>query len=296
MLRDPNSSVRSQALWTLGAARGLAASHIEAVVTALNDSDALVRRQAARAIGEIGDRTQAVSAAAKTSVAERARPALTLAMEKDSDADVRSEAKLVLTKLQTSANAVAAPIDAVDEAGGMALLRARKITFEERSFFRALTESDVPVIRAFLDAGMSPTASVGGVGPPLRAALFGGRGCSPTERPTSADTKAMVRLLLDRGADPNLGDERSNTPLMEAAGKGCDRDLIKILLTAGARMDAKNAAGLTAFEMGLYSGHDGLEELIAAGYRLPPDKVKAYEQGYAGKPAVQALIKKAAKK
>ena len=106
----------------------------------------------------------------------------------------------------------------------------------------------------------------------------------------------MLRLLIERGADVNAADEHGNTALMEAASKGCDRETIKILLAAGAKIDATNAAKLTAFEMGLYSGHDGLEELIAAGYRLTPEKAKAYTQGYAGKPAVQAMIKKATKK
>jgi hypothetical protein len=40
-------------------------------------------------------------------------------------------------------------------------------------------------------------------------------------------------------------------------------------------------------------GHDGLEELIAAGYRLPPDKVKAYLEGYKDRPAAIAMVKKA---
>jgi hypothetical protein len=69
-----------------------------------------------------------------------------------------------------------------------------------------------------------------------------------------------------------------------------------MLIKAGAKVDVTNKSGLTPFEMGLFYGHDGLEELIAAGYRLPPDKVKQYEQGYAGKPAVQAMIKKASRK
>ena len=152
--------------------------------------------------------------------------------------------------------------------GGLAVLRQHGITFEEGSFFRALTELDLAVIRAFLDAGMSPSASVAGVGPPLRA--------------TRPETKAMVRLLLDRGADANQADARGNTVLMEAASKGCDREVMKILLAAGANAGAVNAAGLSAFEMGLYAAHDGLEVLIAAGYRLPPEKVNSTERAYAG--------------
>jgi hypothetical protein len=43
-------------------------------------------------------------------------------------------------------------------------------------------------------------------------------------------------------------------------------------------------------------GHDGLEELIAAGYRLPPAKVKVYLEGYKDRPAAQAMVKKASRK
>jgi hypothetical protein len=95
------------------------------------------------------------------------------------------------------------------------------------------------------------------MGPPIRVMLFGSEACNPAERPTKAQTKTAVKLLLDRGADPN---------------------------------------GSDANEMGLFYGHDGLEEIVAPGYRLPPDKAKMYTQGYPGKPAVQALIKKASAK
>ena len=140
---------------------------------------------------------------------------------------------------------------------------------------------------------MSPTKSLVEMGPPIRVMLFSGSACQPAERPTRAETKAVVKLLLERGADPNGSDANGNTALMEAASHGCDRELTRMLIKAGARIDVKNKSGLTPFEMGLFYGHDGLEEIIAAGYRLPPDKAKMYAQGYAGKPAVQAMIKKA---
>ena len=291
MLNDPDDSVRSEALWALGSGAGLAASEIDKVVAALGDSSAGVRRSAARAIGEMGEKNQAVAASAKARVADAGRPALTFAMEKDSDADVRSEAKSALAKL-----ASAAPSARGSESDGMAVLRARKVTFEESSFQRALSEVDVELLRAFLDAGMSATQPLGEMGPPLRWMLFGSRPCQVAERPTRPETKAAVKLLLERGADPNGSDANGNTPLMAAASHGCDRELMKMLIKAGAKIDAKNKSGLTPFEMGLYWGHDGLEEIIAAGYRLAPDKAKMYEQGYAGRPAAQAMIKKASRK
>ena len=154
----------------------------------------------------------------------------------------------------------------------------------------------MPLVQGFLDAGMSPNASVSDLGPPIRAMLFGTEACAPNERPTRPETKAVVKLLLERGADINAADARGNSALAEAASKGCDRELIRMLIKAGAKINAKNGSGLTPFEMGLYSGHDGLDEFIAAGYRLPPDKVKLYLDGYKDRPAAIAMVKKAAAK
>ena len=297
LVRDPDSSVRSNALWLLGEGGGLSAPQVDAVVAALGDPEASVRGNAARALGEMGESRQAVSGSAKARVAEAARPALTAAMEKDPDKDVRERAQYALRQLGGNpAVAAAAAPSAASESGGMALLRQKKITFEEPSFIRALSEADVEVVRAFLDAGMSPKAPLGDLGAPVRVMFFAGAACSAQERPTKPQTKALLKLLLDRGADPNVADGRGNVALMDAATRGCDREVMKMLLKGGANLNAKNFSGLTAFEMGLFSGHDGLEELVAAGYRLPPEKSKAYAQAYAGKPAVQALIQKASRK
>jgi HEAT repeat protein len=109
-----------------------------------------VRRNAARAIGEMGEKNQAVPAAAKARVPEAARPALTTAMESDPDADVRSEAKSALAKLGAVAaggapkaalgsppSAAAAPASSAGSNPAHGGARARK-TFEESSFYRAL--------------------------------------------------------------------------------------------------------------------------------------------------------------
>ncbi|MEO7742972.1 MAG: HEAT repeat domain-containing protein [Usitatibacter sp.] len=296
MLADSDDSVRSQALWAVSSAKGLAAGEIEKVVAALADPHPGVRRSAARAIGEIGEKRQAMAAAAKARVVAVGRPALTAAMERDPDADVRHDAKEALRYLGDAAEVVAsAPSSAGAEAGGMALLRERKITFETSSFARALYEVDVETVRAFLDAGMPVKTSVSDMGPPIRAMLFS-EACHPKERPTKPETKAMVKLLLERGADPNGSDNNGNTALMEAASHGCDRELTRMLIKAGAKVTATNSAGLTPFEMGLFYAHDGLEEILAAGYRLPPDKAKMYAEGYKGKAAVQDMIRKATRK
>ena len=82
---------------------------------------------------------------------------------------------------------------------------------------RALYEGDVEAVRAFLDAGMSPRAPFPNTCTPLWVMLFDARACNPAQRPTRAETKAVMQLLLDRGADPNLADAHGNVPLMAAA-------------------------------------------------------------------------------
>jgi len=304
LVRDPESLVRGQALTALGYAGGFAAAEIDKAVDALGDSSRSVRRDAANAIGKMGDKTQAVPAALKAHVAEVGRPALLRVAESDPDADVRAEAKEALVKLGAGGGAAVvavAPSTSAgsaargSEASGLAVLRARDVTFEQASFMRVLMNRDVALVRAFLDAGMSPRNPLADDGPPIRLMLFG-NSCHPRERPTNAETKTLVKLLLERGADPNIPDANGNTALMEASSRGCDREVMRMLIKAGAKVNVTNKSGLTPFEMGLFYGHDGLEELIAAGYRLPPDKVKQYEEGYAGKPAVQAMIKKASRK
>ena len=246
--------MRSEALWSLSRAGGLAAAQIDAVVVVLRDPDPATRRRAVAAIGEMGDTKQAVTAAAKTRVA-------------DADARGRRGARRWRTPMPTFARkrrrrsrklggeAPATAAVAADpaasargtttpaEASAVALLRERKITMESGSYFQALAGTDVRVVRAFLDAGMSASAPVAGSGPPLVVMLQVGDACAPGVRPTKADTKAMIKLLLERGADANRGDGNGFTPLMAASMKGCDREVMKLLIGAGAKVGATNAMG-----------------------------------------------------
>ena len=300
MLQDADSSVRSEALWALGSARGLAAGEIEKVaIIAATDANPSTRRSALRALGEIAEANQAIPAATKARLVATARPALEAAAQ-DADKDTREEARSALFKVVgrdgEKPAAVAMVASAPNESAGMATLRARKVAFEQDQFFRALMEVDVELIRAFLDAGMAPSGAMKDMGPPLRVMLFASQACSPGVRPTRAETKAVVKLFIERGADLNAADANGNSVLTEAASKGCDRELIRTLLKAGAKMDARHSSGLHPFEMGLWMGHDGLEEFLAAGYRLPPDKAKAYLEAYKDRPPAVAMVKKATAK
>ena len=96
----------------------------------------------------------------------------------------------------------------------------------------------------------------------------------------SGDTKVM-RLLLDRGADPNIPTLAGTTPLMAAAGvnwtvaqtytvsKEALLEAIKICLERGADVNAMNSMGLTAVMGAANRGSDELIQfLVEKGARL----------------------------
>jgi HEAT repeat protein len=187
------------------------------------------------------------------------------------------------------ASGKAAPAESGNEEKGLASLRERKLAFDEPSFYRALSSADADAIRAYLDGGMSANLVFVGENhrTPLMILFFGRQACANPEK-----GHEIVALLLKKGADVNKTDEKQNTPLMFAADT-CDRETLRMLLKAGAKLNAKNWSGLTALEMGIVSGNPGLEELIAAGARLKPETAKAYADAYKANPKALALIKKA---
>lgn len=61
----------------------------------------------------------------------------------------------------------------------------------------------------------------------------------------SSETRAKVRDLLNRGADPNVVDAYGNTPLHYAALASFGEDVLQALIAAGGRCGTSNAAGET---------------------------------------------------
>lgn len=176
------------------------------------------------------------------------------------------------------------------------VLRENHYEFTESGYFSVLNEVQVEFVKAFLDAGMSPNYQFPRDyhDPALRVVIEAEDGCGSGKRPTPASAKALLKLLLARGADPNIADDRGNSPLMEAAER-CDAEVVKILLAAKANMYAVNAMDISAFEFGLLRASEGAEALAAAGFRLSAAKVKDYRRQYANDPKRLELVKKATK-
>ena len=89
-----------------------------------------------------------------------------------------------------------------------------------------------------------------------------GDGTSPLILAASNDDREMVRLLLRSGADPNRRGDRGVTALIEAGQDGCAA-VIPALLEAGADPDLTDSAGFTAREWAQKMGQERAAKLLS---------------------------------
>jgi ankyrin repeat protein len=76
------------------------------------------------------------------------------------------------------------------------------------------------------------------------------------------DLLAALRLCVERGSDVDAADDRGNTLLHLAAGRGAV-DLVEFLLDQGASREARNAEGLTPLDVAMADAGGRQSELIA---------------------------------
>jgi hypothetical protein len=102
------------------------------------------------------------------------------------------------------------------------------------SVMDALASRDNEELRSLLDRGTSPNVSSGGMTPLHYAVLLG-------------DGRA-VRMLLEKGANPNAQDAAGETPLILAIRRG-DRHMGTALLDFGANPNVRDRAGWTPLQL-----------------------------------------------
>jgi ankyrin repeat protein len=73
--------------------------------------------------------------------------------------------------------------------------------------------------------------------------------------PTAEGAAEAVKLLLDRGMDPDAFNTAGNTAVHGAVGRG--EAVIRLLASHGATLNLKNRAGLTPLDLALGSGGRG---------------------------------------
>jgi len=122
----------------------------------------------------------------------------------------------------------------------------------ELDLFESAALGDAGRLRELLDAGGDPDVFAPDGATALTLAAF-------FKRPEA------VRLLLERGADPNLRarhEEFQVKPIHSAAANGGSVEIVRLLLDAGAEVDAEQPGGFRAIDAARQEGHSELEQLL----------------------------------
>ncbi|KAJ9660139.1 hypothetical protein H2201_007046 [Coniosporium apollinis] len=92
----------------------------------------------------------------------------------------------------------------------------------------------------------------------------------PLWRAVGKGLKAAVRLLLEKGADPNIKDPHGRTLLGWAASEG-NKVVVKMLLEHGVNPNSKDSGGQTALSHAASQGHGAVVKLLIERDDVDPD-------------------------
>ncbi|HWI64751.1 MAG TPA: ankyrin repeat domain-containing protein [Symbiobacteriaceae bacterium] len=105
------------------------------------------------------------------------------------------------------------------------------------------------------------TALLLGKGAPVSAVGRNGMANTPLHAALASNRTDVARILLEAGAEVDLGDGAGWTPLHLAAANG-NREMVEELLQRGARPDAATAKGETALSLAEAKGHAEVAGLL----------------------------------
>ena len=116
------------------------------------------------------------------------------------------------------------------------------------------------MVPMLLNAGINPNASVGSSGKINYTALY-----KITNQALLNQDEAdynIIRLFLEKGANPNLADKNGKTPLMNAAYKG-NLAIVKMLMEFGADPNLKDSSGQSSLDKAKKKGHQNVIQLLS---------------------------------
>jgi len=116
------------------------------------------------------------------------------------------------------------------------------------------------MVPMLLNIGVNPNSSVGSEGKINYTALY-----KITNQALQTQDEIdynIIRLFLEKGANPNLADKNGKTPLMNASYKG-NLTIVKMLLEFGADPNLKDSSGQSALDSAQKKGHQDIIQLLS---------------------------------
>ncbi|GAB4112578.1 MAG: hypothetical protein Kow00103_02300 [Candidatus Caldatribacteriota bacterium] len=115
------------------------------------------------------------------------------------------------------------------------------------------------IVPMLLNFGVNPNSSVGSSGKINYTAL--GKITTLALQTQDETDYNILRLFLEKGANPNLADKNGKTSLMDAAYKG-NLTVVKLLLEFGADPNLKDNKGQSALDKAKNKGHQDVIQLL----------------------------------
>ncbi|MBV9494786.1 MAG: ankyrin repeat domain-containing protein [Acidobacteria bacterium] len=97
----------------------------------------------------------------------------------------------------------------------------------------------------------------------VNAAAENAQRVAPVHAAAAVCDRETMRMLLERGADPNAKQQGDFTPLHGAASRG-DREMAELLLAHGADRQAKSADGKTPADVARERGYPSIGDFLAS--------------------------------
>ncbi len=289
MRSEKDRSTRQAAVRALDKLKTDPARVVPAFISVANqDKDHLVKIAALSALGARGkDAKAAIGDLEK--LTKNSHPAISRSA-KDALTMIRNDYNRAGKTLQPSSSQ-----ESKAQQEALATLRSSDASFDENGFMLALNNNQIEKVQAYLDSGVSVNYRFANTQnrPAMNEVFARAASYIILGQGTPKKLKDVVRLMLTRGADPNLVDKMGNTALMMAA-MACDAETLGLLLDGGAKLNTVNKAGLTALEFTFMYANPGAEQLLAAGARISKTNAEKYLQAYGNNAKAVKLIKRAA--